>query len=297
MRKSKIIAIITAFIMTSFMSVNVSASLAQFIDIDKTTRGDWPGNYGSEGYIIISGNPAHRNIPSNIDLIFENDWDEGMPQFWTWWDSDEAGYYSDYVERRAPGALYKTPEKDSQIASCYYAGGFFMVVADVGTEAKIISLYMHDYDEHSRSAIVYALSDTGRDLIEPVAVEQYQAGWYLRFQISGKVQLMIMDRSSNHMNAVLSGVFFDPADPNIILTAPAETEEAAVEVQPDESGEANESHLHDFDLGVFEEEKSVWDNDFIMAAGLLVIIAVVFVLGAMTLISGFLEKRRNKQAE
>jgi len=291
MNKSKVIIGFIIFVLTAiFCNISVAASLAQLVGIDKTTRGDWPENYGSEGHIIISGNPAHRNIPPNIDLIFENDWDDGMPQFWTWWDSDEAGYYSDYVNRRAPGALYKTPQKDSQIASCYYAGGYFMVIADVGKETKIISLYMHDYDEHNRSAVVYALNENGKDLVEPIELEQYQAGWYLRFQISGTVQFMIMDTSPNHMNAVLSGVFFDPADPNVILAAPAE-ETAQEEAAAGDSDFDGANQNWDYN----EQKSNVFDGEFYMAAGLLVIIGVVIIFGAVTLISGFLEKMRDKR--
>jgi sulfur relay (sulfurtransferase) DsrC/TusE family protein len=268
------------------MSVNASAfSAAQFIDIDKTTRKDWPGSYGTEGHIIISGNPAHQNIPSYASVDFEGDW--GLPMFWTWWAYDREGYYSDYVNRRAQGVLYTTPEKDGQIAACYYSGGIFTVSVDVGSEEKTVSLYMHDYDEHSRTALVYVMNEEHTDyLIEPIEVAQYERGWYLRFQVTGAVQFMIEDTSPNSMNAVLSGVFIDPADAGINLRPAAAS---AGEDAP--SGDAGGAYLYGFG----EEESSVFDGEFVMALTLLGIIYIVLLLGVISLTSRFVDKIQERR--
>jgi len=291
MKKSKIItAVLVVFIMTAVISVNVSASesLAQFIDIDKTTRGDWVGNYGTEGYVIISGNPAHQDIPSYADIIFESDWGGNLPAFWTWWDEDNDGLHGD-AARRQTGALFKTPEKTSRIAACYFSGGTFLVNVDVGNESKIISLYMHDYDEHSRSALVYVINEDHSDyIIEPIEVEQYTAGWYLRFQITGRVRFTIEDTSSNGMNAVLSGVFLDPADPNIILTA-GEINGADTPGDSDLYEPYNPFSLYE------DESASIFDDEFIMALVLLGIIYAVLLWGAATLTSRIVDKIQNKK--
>jgi len=275
----KIFRVPAALIAAIILTVSVSAaSTAQFIEIDKTTRGDWPGSYGSDGYIIITDNPSHRKIPSYARVSFENDWGD-LPQFWTWWAPDSGvGEYSDNnsdARRREPGVLFTGPDKSSRVAACYFNGGIFMVNADVGDEPKIVSLYMHDYDEQSRSANVFILDEYGsKDLTDFIEVFSYEKGWYLKFQITGKVQFMIEDTSSNGMNAVLSGVFFDPGDPTLVPAVEAE------ESEEDEAAAYEESA---------ETETNVFDGEFFMALTLLAIIFAVLVMGCVSLIFGHLK--------
>ncbi|MCL2096973.1 MAG: hypothetical protein FWH10_08745 [Oscillospiraceae bacterium] len=261
-------------------------SFARLISIDRTTRGNWPGNYGSEGYAIISGNPAHRKIPAYAAIDFESDWG-GLPMFYTWWDQDDGDDYDSI--RREPGALFKTPEKTSRIAACYYSGGFFTVIVDVGREAKILSLYMHDYDEHSRSANVVILDENGRELIDYIEVSGYESGWYLRFQISGVVQFMIEDTSPNGMNACLSGVFFDPGDPGIIIPGINDSQTENIILNQDSDSEFSFDFFPDERFNE-NEASGVFDGEFIMALSLLGIIYIVFLLGAATLTSRIADK-------
>jgi hypothetical protein len=305
MRKFKIFAtVLVVFIMAAIMSFNfyVSASgTAVLIDIDKTTRGNWPGNYGTEGHIIISGNPAHQNIPAYADITFENEWGGGPPSFWTWWDQDNDGLWGD-SERLAPGALFKTPQRDSRIAACYYSGGVFTVTVDVGNEVRVVSLYMHDYDEWSRTALVYALNEDHSDyIIEPIEIEGYEAGWYLRFQITGRVQFSIED--TGPMNACLSGVFLDPADSDIIFPG-QETAQTGEPVAGSGIGTGNEGgaeaeidpgYSHDPFYG-HGENQSIFDGEFIMVLSLLGIIYIVLLLGAASLTSRIVDKINQRKA-
>ena len=270
--------LIAAIILTVSVS---AASTAQFIGADDTTRGDWPGNYGSDGYIIITGDPAHRKIPSYANIEFESDWGGAPPQFWTWWDPDAGvGEYSgdnSDARRREAGVLFTGPDKTSRISACYFSGGFFTVNINAGLEPKIISLYMHDYDEHSRTANVYALDEYGsRDLADYIEVADYERGRYLKFQITGKVQFMIEDTSPNGMNAVLSGVFFDPGDPSLVPVIEAEGSEEDAAAYEDETEDGS---------------KNVFDGEFYMAAVLLAIIAAIIIMGGASLVSGFLKNK------
>jgi len=271
------VLLIAAIILTVSVS---AASTAQFIEIDKTTRGDWPGSYGSDGYIIITDNPSHRKIPSYARVSFENDWGD-LPAFWTWWAPDfGVGEYSANngdAKRREPGVLFTGPDKTSRVAACYYSGGIFMVNVDVGDEPKIVSLYMHDYDEQSRSANLFILDEYGsKDLTDFIELFSYDQGWYLKFQITGKVQFMIEDTSSNGMNAVLSGVFFDPGDPSLVPAAEAEEAE-------EEDAAAYEDEA--------EAETNVFDGEFFMALTLLAIIFAVLVMGCVSMVSGYVKNK------
>jgi len=194
MKIFKLPAVIIAAAIMALSASASAASSARLVEIDKTTRGDWPGNYGGDGYVIITGDPLHQKIPRYARVDFESDWGGGLPQFWTWWDpgAGVGEYAADNgdARRREPGVLFTGPDKTSRVSACYFSGGFFTVNVDVGAEPKTVSLYMHDYDEHSRTANVYILDENGsRDLAEYIEVSGYEKGWYLKFQITGKCSL------------------------------------------------------------------------------------------------------------
>ena len=229
--KNKLVAIVlTALLMTAFMISSVSAAgSAQLVDTDKTTRGDWVGNYGSEGYIVITDDDSLQSIPSYAKLDYINENDE-IPSFWTWYDSEE-GFEDadeDEVADRLPSALFKNADKKFRIASCYYSGEFFTVTIDIGGETKIVSLYTTDYDSYDRIADVTVYDDAEKEIIAPMEISDYHEGLYLKYKISGKVEFTF--ENTGGANAVISGIFFDP-DPAAVVAA-AETP-AADTVQPE----------------------------------------------------------------
>ena len=226
MKKSKITAIFfTVLILATFMAISVSAAgTAQLLNIDETTRGDWVGNYGSEGHIVITDDDSLQSIPSYAKIGYANENDE-FPDFWTWYDSD-GGFEDadpDEVDRRSPSALFKTADKNSRLATCYYSGTFFTVTVDIGSETKVVSLYTTDYDEGGRSSDVIVYDDSGKEIVAPFEVYGHEGGWYLRFKVTGKVQFMF--ESTGGPNTVISGIFFDP-DPDAVVV-----EEVAVVVE------------------------------------------------------------------
>jgi len=230
-KKYKIKAIfLIALMLTVFMTVSVSAAgTAQLLDIDKTTRGNWVGNYGSEGYIIITDDDSLQSVPAyaKLDYINEND---DVPSFWTWYDPEfdiEAmgSPDDDAKAARIPSALYKSAAKNSAIAACYYSGDFFIVTVDIGSETKLVSLYTTDFDEGNREAEVTITDESGKALTSPIELIDYEGGWYLKFKMSGKVNFMFEKIAGP--NAVISGIFFDP-DPDAVA---AVIEEPAAVVQ------------------------------------------------------------------
>ncbi|MCL2773929.1 MAG: hypothetical protein FWD71_11320 [Oscillospiraceae bacterium] len=230
-RKSKLTAIfIAVLIMTAFMSVSVSSvsatSAVQLIDTDKTTMGDWVGNYGSDGYIIITGDDSIQSIPAYAAITCSDENGGIPPAFWQWWrtggDADKT-YTPDEITSREPSALFTDASKTSRLAACYYDGDFFTATVDVGSKTKTVSFYMLDYDGQSRESDVCVTDENGNDLIDPVYVGSYTTGWYLKFVISGKVQFAFENLSGP--NVVLSGIFFDPVSmPDLSNFAQAESQ-------------------------------------------------------------------------
>ena len=213
-KKSKIIVlyiiliiILIVLFIAFVMPVNVSAaSSVELVGIDETTGGDWVGNYGSHGQVVISNNSSSRRISQNVSVNIT-----GQIGYYEWWSTNNGNGYSDNeIKRREAGALFKNSNKNERVAGCFYASHSLMVNINVGDEPKIVSLYMLDYDEHGRAAEIYAFDEEGEVLLaEPVAVDMYDMGVYYRFIVSGDVYFMLDNLPPPEMNVCLSGIFFD----------------------------------------------------------------------------------------
>ena len=206
-RTKKIAAIFLSVLLmiTIFpVSISVSAASARLLDIDTTTRGDWVGNFGSEGFYIIG---SVENLPSYATVEFF-DADGDFPSAWTWWDSE----FDDepFEDWRIPSALIKAPDSPYRIASCYFTN-FFTVDIDIGDQTRKVSLYLTDFDEGNREVEISVTDADGNTLMSPIEVIGYEDGWYLQFVMSGRVHFTF-DLMFGP-NAVISGIFFDP-DPD-----------------------------------------------------------------------------------
>ncbi|MCL2773930.1 MAG: hypothetical protein FWD71_11325 [Oscillospiraceae bacterium] len=239
MKKSKITAIIiTVILLAGLMPFSVSAAAssasAQLFDTDKTTQGNWVGTYGSDGYIIMTGDDSLESIPSYAAVTYADSTGSSPVAFWQWWATgtdDTTTYTSDEITSRQPGTLYTDSTKTSQIAACYYDGTSFTVTVDVGSDTKIVSLYILDYDQQSRESDITAYDGSGKALGDPVDAYGYDGGWYLKYKVSGTVEFEF--DLLGGPNAVLSGIFFDPASSpaaNIALTEATTTAEPTTTV-------------------------------------------------------------------
>ena len=219
-RISKITSIsLVVLLLTAALSIGVSAAgTAVLVSTDNTTGGDWVGKYGSEGHIIITEDGSLQSIPAYATLEYMNEWNT-EPAFWTWWDSEDG---DEENEEHISSALFKTANRASRLAACFYSGGFVSVTVDIGSESKLVALYMMDYDRQSREVTVTAYDDNGVQLANPISVYDYGEGRYLIFKISGKVQFMIENMET--ANATISGIFFDTDSDAIVEETPATAE-------------------------------------------------------------------------
>jgi hypothetical protein len=188
----------------------------KLLNKDFETKGDWVGNYGSEGSIIYTSDNSSENLPAYAKVEFSGP-DGDPPQEYTWWDSDSgnspASDDEEMAAAREASALFKTADKTSRIAACWYDEAFFTVNISIGETPKKVTLYMNDYDQYNRAAEIKVKNKNGKTMQEPPEVvifeaDDYSGGCYLSYLISGEVQFMLDCFSGN---VVLSGIFFDPA--------------------------------------------------------------------------------------
>ena len=165
---------------------------ASFVGTDTSTKGNWIGVYGTEGYDVVGSgvsNPTYATItPSGQSL-------------YTWTPAPASS---------ATQALEVPPTGASRIASVWYSATSFTVDVNVATgHSYDLELYFLDYDAKGRAETV-TLSDANTSVVlNTQTVSNFVNGEYLSWTITGDV-LITFTRTAG-ANAVVSGLFFDPA--------------------------------------------------------------------------------------
>jgi VCBS repeat-containing protein len=185
---------------TATVTVTVTqVAQAKFLEEDTGTAGNWIGTYGSQGYDVInSGN----RLPANVTVTAAHE------SLYTW---------ANPAPTTATQALEVPPGGTSRIAACWYSSTSFTVDVNVATGSYNLELYLLDYDKQSRSEQIQ-LSDAGTGtVLSTETVSGFSGGAYLNWTISGNVLITITKLAG--ANAVLSGLFFDPASvsPSVVV--------------------------------------------------------------------------------
>jgi hypothetical protein len=168
--------------------VPAASASAAFVRADSSTRGNWKGVYGSQGYNIIQNAQSYPTYV-NIAAIGNSSWV---------WNDNTAD----------PAALVRATD-NTRLAACWYTSSAFDVQLWFSDSLPHrVSLYFLDWDRLGRREVLDVFhSDTGALLASRI-IENFQDGWYFTFDLQGRVTLRLRPLNAN---AVLSGIFFDPA--------------------------------------------------------------------------------------
>jgi alpha-L-rhamnosidase len=175
-----------------------------FLGEDDKTQGDWGGIYGKEGYILFNYGAVSENdakLPSFIESV--TPYRSGNP-------AENCTWSASTQEKRA---LSPNPSNGfPRSAGCIYTSSPTM---HVDIQAKNdqeynLELYFLDWDRKGRSSAVELFTLPSLDRATPVTlVSRYEQGKYLVYRCHGSVRIRIDQVRED--NAVLCGVFFDPA--------------------------------------------------------------------------------------
>ena len=168
-----------------------SAAAASFVKTDSTTQGTWEGVYGSQGF----ADPAQINPLSGIQLSTEN------ATTFDWADNTS--------DPRALQVLNPRSATVVRDADCWYAYTPFSLdvnFTDGGTHQA--ALYLLDWDRLGRSETVRISDATNGNILSTQTVSNFQNGKWLLYNLSGDVKITFTN--DGPVNAVVSGVFFDP---------------------------------------------------------------------------------------
>ena len=171
--------------------VPISAS-ASFVKSDTTTQGNWIGAYGSDGYDLAGSSvssPANATITPAGELVYPYSTPSPSTQ----------------------QALQVPPAGTTRVAAVWYSATSFTVDVNVASgQAYNLELYMLDFDALGRAETVTLSNANTSAVLNTQSVSNFTSGEYIDWTISGNV-LITFTRTAG-ANAVLSGLFFDPAN-------------------------------------------------------------------------------------
>jgi hypothetical protein len=156
--------------------------------IDTATQGNWKGKYGADGYNVIGDStnyPAYAQVSAVGNSA--NTWN---------------GSTSDVRALQRAGS--------GRIAGSWYGSSFTVDVNLIDGQAHQVGLYLLDWDgNNARSERIDVLDAVTGALLDSRTVSSFSAGEYLTWSLKGHE--LFRFASLQGANAVLSGIFFDPA--------------------------------------------------------------------------------------
>ena len=161
----------------------------RFLAANTTMGGAWIGSFGSEGRQVIGDSarlPAYTTISTSGTT----------EHVWNWSNTDSA-------------ALQRTSTGD-RVAACWYSSSSFSVRVNISDgRTHKVSFYCLDWDVANRAQKVEVLDAATGAVLHSTSVSNFQEGTYLSYDVKGSV-IFRFNRTAG-ANAVVSGMFFDPA--------------------------------------------------------------------------------------
>lgn len=183
-------ATVTAASMT-MASASSPANSAEFIETTTLTGGTWKGQAGAEGHTIAR---ETASLPDSLSLTVS-----GATE-WVW-----------SLPSTDPAALER-PAQAGRIASTWYGSAPFTAdLAFDDSDSHRVSIYCVDFDRAGRTQRVELLDGDSGEVLDSTELSDFEAGAWLTYNVSGHVKVRVTPITGP--NAVLSGMFFDPAAP------------------------------------------------------------------------------------
>src|SRR5579872_2967378 len=181
----------SAITSASYVITIPGSNSAAFVKTDSTTQGTWKGVYGSNGYNVIDDTVSY---PAYVTVTPAGEVD------YVW-----ASSTSDVR------ALQKALSPTDRIAATWYTSGSSTIDLNCTDGAQHqVAVYCVDWDwGGGRKQALSVLDGATNAVLDSQNVTSFQNGKYLVWNLTGHVILQVTNTST--ANAVISGLFFDPA--------------------------------------------------------------------------------------
>jgi len=188
------------------------ASTAVFVGVDDTTKGNWQGVYGGEGYHILAG-------ISDIDYTEVLQYVDTRVATVTPLGAGTCNWATSTTDERALVMPVAVPYRS---AACYWEWTTFSLrVAFADTEEHRVALYCVDWDTatYDRTQRIDVIDSNYGTVLSSYSLDGFSNGKYVVWNVQGPVTFKFTYTGPSSANAVVSGVFFDV--PAILPPPPA----------------------------------------------------------------------------
>ena len=176
----------------SYLITGNGSNGAVFVKTDTTTHGSWKGVYGTQGYNVFEDTVSY---PGYVTVTPAGKAD------YTWVLSTSDGI-----------ALQKPLSSTDRIAATWYTPSSLTIdVKFTDGVPHQLAVYSLDwYTGGSRKQTISILDGATNAVLDSQDVSSFQDGKYLVWNLTGHVILRLTNTSA--INAVISGLFFDPVN-------------------------------------------------------------------------------------
>jgi hypothetical protein len=183
-------------------SINLQPSSGAIVGVDRTTGGNWIGNYGDAGYFLVA---AATNLPAYVTIGVSN-----VSTFVESWDT------TSHTE-----TLLRPDGKSRLQADWFNSFWSPMVLSFRFSDSFVhrVSIYMVDFGGNLRSGTMELIDPFRGRLLASQYFTNFGSGQYITMDIRNPVDVRMRPDAIQY-NVVLSGIFFTDPGP---LAAPLVT--------------------------------------------------------------------------
>lgn len=185
-------------------AINLSQPPAAFVGRDQTTRGNWPGRFGKDGFVLFSCGDANQDVsqlPEYVDSVVPRNAQRGQ-----WFPSNDTRALPISGGADAPRAI-------GYVGTAFPDWNKVSMTLDLKVKDDRefqVALYFVDWDRGERKLSVEMFDGATLALIAPVQlVSDFSGGAYLIYRYHRSCRFRVNYVSGD--TAVLNAVFFDKA--------------------------------------------------------------------------------------
>ncbi|WP_230986468.1 fibronectin type III domain-containing protein [Cohnella fermenti] len=182
------------------------ASAASFVGTDTSTKGNWVGAYGSEGYLLpyyATTVTSGRDNPLAADVV-------QLPSYVSAYSKSGTGYYvsGNQADPRGLQSPDGSMRKRFTVYS-YSSMSFNFTLTD--NEPHQFSVYTTDFAATESIQMGFELRDAGGAVLDSRTVATINGGKYVTYRVQGSFKLIVSLQAG--LQAIAQGFFFDAPGP------------------------------------------------------------------------------------
>jgi lysophospholipase L1-like esterase len=183
-------AVLSGLMFDPAAAVTAPTATAKYVTTNTTTGGTWTGVYGADGYSVVAG---QTSLPAYASLT-----------------TTGASTYTWSTSATDTRNLQVSPGASSRVGACDVSATSFTFDLNLTDgNAHQVGLYALNWDSWTYRNETITISDaTTGAVLDTRAVTNFGNGEWLVWDLSGHVKITVTNNGG--MNAVVSGIFFDP---------------------------------------------------------------------------------------